>query len=111
MRRSAVLVPPAMSTVIGLIITFTFGGILNGFSPYLNELPSPWVAFPSYARWAVEALSIREFREYNDWKIDYGMSTIGYTYSNWPWCLVWLYVSGLLFRVLAFPFYRRICLV
>ena len=107
----AVLVPPAMSTVIGLIITFTFGGILNGFSPYLNELPSPWVAFPSYARWAVEALSIREFREYNDWKIDYGMSTIGYTYSNWPWCLVWLYVSGLLFRVLAFPFYRRICLV
>ena len=104
----AVLVPPQSATIVGLIVAFTFGGVLNGFSPYLASLPSPWIAFPSYARWAVEALALKEFGAYNDWGIDYGMVIVGYDYKNYPWDIVWLYASAIVLRVLAFPFYRRI---
>jgi energy-coupling factor transporter ATP-binding protein EcfA2 len=104
----AVLVPPQSATIVGLIVAFTFGGVLNGFSPYLASLPSPWIAFPSYARWGVEALALKEFRAYNDWGIDYGMVIVGYDYNNYPWDIVWLYASAIVLRVLAFPFYRRI---
>ena len=104
----AVLVPPQAATIVGLIVAFTFGGVLNGFSPYLASLPSPWIAFPSYARWAVEALALKEFKAYNDWGIDYGMVIVGYDYDNYPWDLVWLYVSAIVLRILAFPLYRRI---
>ena len=104
----AVLVPPQSATIVGLIVAFTFGGVLNGFSPYLASLPSPWIAFPSYARWAVEALALKEFGAYNDWGIDYGMVIVGYDYDNYPWDIVWLYASAVVLRVLAFPFYRRI---
>jgi ABC-type multidrug transport system ATPase subunit len=104
----AVLVPPQSATIVGLIVAFTFGGVLNGFSPYLASLPSPWIAFPSYARGGVEALALKEFRAYNDWGIDYGMVIVGYDYNNYPWDIVWLYASAIVLRVLAFPFYRRI---
>merc|ERR1711907_919690 len=54
----AVIFPENLATVAGLIIAFAFGGIMNGYSPPLSDLPSEWIVFPSYARWGVEALCL-----------------------------------------------------
>jgi len=50
----AVVFPENLAVIGGIIIAFVFGGILNGFAPFLTDLPSPWLAFPSYARWGIE---------------------------------------------------------
>jgi ABC-type multidrug transport system ATPase subunit len=103
----AVIFPESLATVAGLIIAFAFGGLLNGFSPPLADLPSPWIVFPSYARWGIEALCLAEFKQYNDWRTTTGMIKVGYSFSNWKWAILWLYSSAVVFRLLAYPFFRR----
>jgi len=103
----AVTFPENLATIAGLIIAFALGGLLNGFSPPLTDLPSPWIVFPSYARWGIEALAVKEFAEYNDWRTLMGMNWVGYSYDNWMWGVVFLYCSALFFRCVAYPFFRR----
>merc|ERR1719171_3129961 len=103
----AVIFPENLATVAGLIIAFAFGGIMNGYSPPLSDLPSEWIVFPSYARWGVEALCLAEFREYNDWKTETGMMHIGYSFDDWKWCLTFLYVSAVVLRICTYPLFRK----
>ena len=103
----AVIFPENLATVAGLIIAFALGGIMNGFSPALNDLPSEWIVFPSFARWGVEILCLAEFRQYDDWQTLTGMHYIGYNFDNWKWGLSFLYVSAVVFRVVAYPLFRK----
>ncbi|QDZ23677.1 ABC transporter [Chloropicon primus] len=103
----SVIFPENLATVMGLIIAFLFGGILNGFSPPLSDLPSEWIVFPSYARWGVEAMSLSEFKEYNDWRTITGMQHIGYSFDNYTNGVLFLYISALVLRVAAYPLFRK----
>merc|ERR1711977_246553 len=104
----SVLVPANLALVLGLIITFVFGGILNGFSPALSELPSEWIAFPSFARWGLEGLALAEFKEYQgDWKYLSFMTQIGYDWEDRTACYLFLYLSALAFRLAALPLFRK----
>jgi len=103
----AVILPQNLATVGGIIISFAFGGLLNGFSPPIPDLPSEWIVFPSYARWGIEALSLAEYRQYNDWKTQTGMNNMSYKFSNWKWALAFLFGSAFVFRLISFPFFRK----
>merc|ERR1711985_104756 len=71
---SAVAIPQKTSMVFAVSLTYLMGGVLNGVEPSMAELrrnSSPiylWLVWPSYARWAAEAMTLGEYRNLNQFK-------------------------------------------
>ena len=110
----AVLVPESLAVMAGLIIVFVLGTLLSGFAPLLSELPSPWITFPSFGRWGIEAVVLKEVEfaiDTGDLRAQVGVEHVGYKQSEWVWCIVWLYASAIVQRVIAFLFFRRTVLL
>ena len=110
----AVLVPESLAVMAGLIIVFVLGTLLSGFTPLLTDLPSPWITFPSFGRWGIEAVVLKELEfaiDNGDLRAQVGVERVGYKQSEWVWCIVWLYASAIVQRVIAFLFFRRTVLL
>merc|ERR1712188_99387 len=101
--------------VLSVAITFLFGAVLNGVRPSIKELQEAnnpllyWMVFPSYNRWATEALTLQEEManpSYNlGEKIELNM--FAYDKNNWLYAVLFLYISGILLRMVSFAFFYK----
>jgi ABC-type multidrug transport system ATPase subunit len=113
---SAVAIPESTSMVFAVSLTYLMGGVLNGVEPSMAELRrnnSPiylWLVWPSYARWAAEAMTLGEYRNLNQFKVKESKDLhldLGYREENWFYGLLFLYISGAVYRLLAYFFFQR----
>merc|ERR1711869_73547 len=97
-------------------VSYLMGGVLNGVEPSMAELrrnSSPiylWLVWPSYARWAAEAMTLGEYRNLNQFKVKEAKDLTrdrGYRQENWFYGLLFLYISGAVYRLLAYFFFQR----
>ena len=102
--------------VLSVSVTFLFGAVLNGVRPSIKELEEAsnpllyWMVFPSYNRWATEALTISEesANAYFTVVEKVQMKDFGYGWENWLFAVLFLYVSGFVLRVCSFGlFYKK----
>jgi len=113
---SAVAIPQSTSMVFAVSLTYLMGGVLNGVEPSMAELrrgSSPiylWLVWPSYARWAAEAMTLGEFRNLNQFKVKESKDLrleLGYQEQNWLYGILFLYISGAVYRVVAYFFFSH----
>merc|ERR1711934_971552 len=112
----ASLVEQRSAIVLSVSITFMFGAVLNGVRPSIKELEEAsnpllyWMVFPSYNRWATEALTISEESANAYFTVVEKVQTkdFGYGWENWLFAVLFLYVSGFVLRVCSFGlFYKK----
>ena len=111
----ACVTDPRSAVVLSVAITFLFGAVLNGVRPGIKELQEAnnpllyWMVFPSYNRWATEALTLQEEManpSYNlGEKIELNM--FAYDKNNWLYAVLFLYISGILLRMVSFVFFYK----
>ena len=104
---------PRSAVVLSVAITFLFGAVLNGVRPSIKELQDAsnpilyWMVLPSYNRWATEALTLQEemanpsyfIGEKVEMDVVYAFRT-----RNWLPAVLFLYLSGIVERMVCFLF-------
>ncbi|QDZ22347.1 ABC transporter [Chloropicon primus] len=106
---------PRSAVVLSVAITFLFGAVLNGVRPSIKELQDAsnpllyWMVLPSYNRWATEALTIQEEAANTDYSFaeKLELNSFGYDPSNWLTAVLFLYLSGILLRLICFFFFYK----
>ncbi|UPR01562.1 ABC transporter [Chloropicon primus] len=107
---------PRSAVVLSVAITFLFGAVLNGVKPTVKELQDAsnpllyWMILPSYNRWATEALTLQEeaanpsyfIGEKVEMDVIYAFRT-----SNWRTAVLFLYLSGIVERMVCFLFFYK----
>ena len=111
----ASLVEQRSAIVLSVSITFMFGAVLNGVRPSIKELKEAanplmyWMVFPSYNRWATEALTTQEEMAnpvYNlEEKVE--MNLFAYHKDNLVFAVLFLYLSGAILRLFSFAFFYK----
>ena len=101
--------------VLSVAITFLFGAVLNGVTPTIRELQEHenpllyWMVFPSYNRWATEALTVREEAANPMYSFVEKVESNLFNYhpNNWVNGILFLYISGIVLRLVSFGFFYR----
>jgi ABC-type multidrug transport system ATPase subunit len=101
--------------VLAVAITFLFGAVLNGVTPTIRELQEHenpllyWMVFPSYNRWATEALTVREEGANPMYNFVEKVESNIFSYhpDNWANGILFLYISGIVLRFVSFGFFYR----
>merc|ERR1711903_43778 len=89
---SAVAIPQSTSMVFAVSLTYL------------------WLVWPPYARWAAEAMTLGEFRNLNQFKVKESKDLrleLGYQEQNWLYGILFLYISGAVYRVVAYFFFSH----
>jgi ABC-type multidrug transport system ATPase subunit len=103
------------AVVLSVAVTFLFGAVLNGVVPSLRELKDSsnpllyWMVLPSYSTWATEALTTREEAANESYQFAEKVQARLYDYdpANWLNAVLFLYLSGMALRAIAFAFFYR----
>jgi len=106
----SIIFEPTEALLVAVILPLVFGVFFNGTSPSIKSLedsrsPLICVTSSSFARWAVEALTIKELEGYPahlSFLKDRIVSSVGYNYDNWQLCIVVLFAMGSGLRAAAY---------
>mmetsp|Transcript_14070 Transcript_14070/g.27049 ORF Transcript_14070/g.27049 Transcript_14070/m.27049 type:complete len:1279 (-) Transcript_14070:136-3972(-) len=113
---TACLTDSRSAIVLSVAISFLFGAVLTGVKPSILELKENsnpflyWMVFPSYNRWATEALTVREEfanPSYNFYEKFELKAEMAYEPVNWVNGILFLYISGIVLRLISFGFFYR----
>ena len=113
---SACAIPEHTAMVFSVAFTFLLGGVLNGLKPTMADIQLSgnevyrYLIWPSYNRWATEAMTVKEY-EYTGTpgsklvQISTLQIEIGYDPANYVSGVLFLFISGLVLRLVALAFF------